>query len=136
MDENNGKFPHGAVLGHYDVPMWQSIGRRAMELQCCADCGRYQYPPGPSCPHCLSTSLVWKKLSGKGEIISWVRFERTYLERYPAPYKVIAVRLAEGPVMISNPEPLDDAACAIGAKVSIVYAALDDDTVLPRFRLD
>jgi uncharacterized protein len=136
MDEVESKIPPRAVLGHYDRPMWTSIVNRAMELQCCTDCGRFHYPPGPSCPHCLSTSLVWKRLSGKGEIISWVRFERTYLDQYPAPYKVIAVRLAEGPVMISNPEPLDEAACAIGAKVSLVYAELDDHTVLPRFRLD
>ncbi|MDR5759565.1 MULTISPECIES: OB-fold domain-containing protein [unclassified Caballeronia] len=136
MDADNLSFPPGAVLGHYDLPMWRSIAGHAMELPCCADCGRFHYPPGPACPHCLSPALVWKPLSGKGEIISWVRFERTYLERYPAPYKVIAVRLAEGPVMISNPEPLDEAACAIGAKVRLVYAELDDHTILPRFRLE
>ncbi|WP_250485297.1 Zn-ribbon domain-containing OB-fold protein [Caballeronia sp. GaOx3] len=106
-----------------------------MELQCCSDCNHFQYPPGPVCPRCLSSKLVWKKISGEGKIISWVRFERAYLENYPAPYKVVAVRLSEGPIMISNFEPLDDTACAIGAKVKIAYATLDDDTVLPRFKL-
>ncbi|MFM0077050.1 OB-fold domain-containing protein [Paraburkholderia sediminicola] len=135
MVDDHNQFPAGAVLGHYDVPMWTSIKKGAMALQCCSDCNHFHYPPGPACPRCLSSALVWKPISGQGEVISWIRFERTYLDNYPAPYKVIAVRLAEGPIMISNLDTIDDSACAIGAKVSLVYTTLGDDTVLPRFKL-
>ena len=135
MLDDRDQFPVGAVLGHYDVPMWKSIKNGTMELQCCSHCNRFHYPPGPACPHCLSSELVWKPISGQGKVVSWIRFERTYLDNYPAPYKVVAVRLSEGPVIISNLHPIDETACAIGAQVSMVYTTLEDNTVLPRFKL-
>ena len=135
MTKDN-RIPSSAVLGLYDVPMWESIVHRKMELQCCSDCGEYLYPPAPVCSHCLSSALQWKPISGRGKIMSWVRFERAYLDEYPAPYKVIAVRLAEGPVLISNPDPIDESSCSIGTEVAITYAEMPDGSVLPRFRLE
>ncbi len=45
---------------------------------------------------------------GTGEIVSWVIFHRKYFDDFPPPYNMIAVRLDEGPIVISNlvgPEP-------------------------------
>lgn len=128
------------VLGLYDRPMWESIRERAMKLQCCTDCGGFQYPPAPVCVHCLSSKLEWRVLSGRGSIISWVVFHKSYLDAYPAPYNVIAVRLAEGPVMISNLEPpLPEGNLTgnwIGKSVRMTYVTMPDELVLPRFTID
>ncbi len=125
------------VMGLYDKPMWESISARAMRLQRCRACSGWQYPPGPSCPQCLSCDLEWKEISGKGKILSWVVFHRKYLAAYPAPYNCVAVRLEEGPTMISNltgDMPGDD---SIGQGVAMVYVEMQDGFVLPRFqRLD
>jgi len=124
------------VMGLFDRPMWESIREHAMKLQCCTGCGGYQYPPAPVCVHCLSTELEWRALSGQGSIISWVVFHKSYLDAYPAPYNVIAVRLAEGPVMISNLHPPLPEGNWIGKPVRMTYVTMADELVLPRFVID
>jgi uncharacterized OB-fold protein len=97
-----------AVISIYDEPMWKSIRARRMELQQCDDCSRFRYPPAPNCPHCLSMNCRWRPVSGRGKILSWVIFDRQYFDNWKPPYNVVAVALAEGPIVISNlvgPEP-------------------------------
>jgi uncharacterized OB-fold protein len=124
------------VMGLYDAPMWQSIREGAMRLQCCKDCGGFQYPPAPVCTHCLSSELEWRLLSGRGRVISWVIFHKSYLEAYPQPYNVVAVRLEEGPVLISNLEAPVPEGNWIGTPVSMVYSTMPDGFILPRFVVD
>jgi hypothetical protein len=124
-----------AVMGLYDGPMWASIREGTMRLQRCLNCGEMQYPPGPVCPHCLSSNLEWQPISGRGTIVSWVVYHRTYLAAYPEPYNVVAVKLAEGPFMASNLEGETPAQSWIGAPVRMVYSTMLDGTVLPRFTL-
>src|SRR5690554_330433 len=91
-----------------DEEFWQSINDKNMRLQRCADCHAWRYPSAPLCATCLSDQSSWEPVSGKAEIMSWAVFHRTYLPAYPAPHTVIAVRLEEGPIFISNlegPEP-------------------------------
>jgi len=123
-------------MGLYDAPMWQSVREHGMQLQCCTDCGRFQYPPGPSCSHCLSPELQWRPVSGRGRILSWVVFHKSYLDAYPAPYNVVAVRLEEGVVMVSNLEPPVPQDNWIGTPVRMTYVTMEDGFVLPRFVVD
>jgi len=134
MEADTARTP-SPVLGLYDRPMWDSIRDRAMRLQRCRGCGTWQYPPGPGCTACLSEDLEWTPVSGKATIISWVIFHRQYLAAYPAPYNAIAVRLEEGPVMISNLEGSPPERSWIGRKVRLVYTEMPDGAVLPRFTL-
>lgn len=122
-------------LGLYDAPMWDSIRAGALALQRCAGCGAFRYPPGPACAECLSPDFEWRKVAGGGTILSWVVFHRQYLPAYSAPYNVIAVRLDEGPIMISNLEGATLSGSWIDARVALTYAAMPDGVVLPRFRL-
>lgn len=124
------------VGGMYDAPLWESIRAHGMKLQCCRECGQFQYPPAPVCHQCLSSELDWTALSGKGEILSWVIYHRQYLEAYPAPYNVIAVKLEEGPVVISNLEGDVPQASWIGQQVRLLYKTMEDGFILPRFELD
>ena len=123
------------VMGLYDRTMWDSIRERRMCLQRCRACGSFQYPPGPGCIACGSEEQDWTPLSGDGTILSWEIFRRQYLPAYPAPYNVIAVRLAEGPVMISNLEGAQPEGSWIGRAVRLVYVDMPDGFVLPRFSL-
>ncbi len=123
------------VMGLYDQALWDSIRRRAMALQHCADCGHVAYPPAPCCSRCLSPRLDWRPVGGEGSILSWTVFHKTYLPAYPAPYNVIAVRLDEGPVFISNLEGEWPQGSWIGRRVRLVYACMPAGEVLPRFVL-
>lgn len=123
------------VIGLYDKPMWDSIDAGRMRLQRCKSSGKFQYPPGPSCPECPD-ELEWAEISGRGTIISWTIFHRQYLPAYPVPYNVIAVRLQEGPVIISNLEGESPDGSWIGEPVVLVYAQMPDGVTLPRFKLE
>lgn len=123
------------VLALYDVPMWDRLKEHGhLHLQCCSDCGAWRYPPGPACPDCLSPEYEWKPVSGGGEVVSWVMFRKEYLPEYPAPYNVVAVRLDEGPMIISNLVE-DPDGNVIGRKVRLKVVTMDDGVPLPRFEL-
>lgn len=122
------------VMGFYDKPMWESIHARQLKLQRCKHCSTWLYPPGPSCPKCLSCDLEWTPVAGEGTIVSWVVFHRHYLPAYPPPHNAIAVRLKEGVTMISNLEgdmPVDG---CIGRQVRLAYVTMPDGMVLPRWK--
>jgi uncharacterized OB-fold protein len=122
------------VLALYDEPFWRYLkdtGR--MHLQCCSACGTWRYPPGPVCQACLSADSEWKPVSGEGELLSWVIFHKQYLPAYPAPYNVIAVKLDEGPTVISNLLQNPPNGTVIGRRVRLVVVAMDDGVALPRF---
>ena len=106
-----------------------------MRLQRCAQCGTFRYPPGPVCQECLSPDYQWSAVSGKGELMSWIMFRKQYLPAYPAPYNVIAVKLEEGPIIISNlvEDPEQDR--LIGRPVRLVLVPMADGVTLPRFEL-
>ena len=125
------------VLGLYDEPFWRLMKETGqMHLQRCSHCGTWRYPPGPACQECLSPDYDWKPVSGNGELLSWVMFRKQYLREYPAPYNVIAVRLDEGPTIMSNlVEDPQGGAKIIGSRVQLEVVAMDDGVALPRFVL-
>lgn len=116
------------VLTLYDIPMWESMARERMELPQCSACGVFRYPPGPICPACQSLAYRWTPISGDGTILSWVVFHRQYFDDHPAPYNAIAVRLAEGPIVVSNLVGNEPAGSWIGAPVAITYRQHRDRT--------
>jgi uncharacterized OB-fold protein len=123
------------VITLYDAPMWESMARERMALQKCSRCGAFRYPPGPICPECTSLDYSWTEVSGAGRILSWVVFHRQYFEDYPPPYNVIAVRLAEGPIVVSNLVGAAPSGSWIDAPVAITYRR-HRDRMQHAFRLD
>ena len=124
------------ILGLYDVPFWEHMKQSGeMRLQCCSRCSAFRYPPGPVCQECLSPDYAWKAVSGKGELLSWIMFRKQYLPAYPAPYNVIAVKLEEGPIIISNLVENPEEDRLIGRAVRLVLVRMDDGVTLPRFEL-
>jgi uncharacterized OB-fold protein len=117
----------------YDVPMWQSIEQRRWSLQRCAQCGGFRYPPSPICPddHCME--YEWVPLGGTGSILSWTVFHRKYFDDYPPPYNTIAVRLDEGPIVVSNLVGAEPSKDWIGMRVALIYES-HNTLILPRFK--
>jgi uncharacterized OB-fold protein len=113
--------------------MWRSIAARAWTLQRCRTCRAWRYPPGPVCAECLSPDFDWAAIAGGGEILSWTVFHRGYLAAYPPPYNVIAVRLDEGPIVISNLDGEVPQGDWIGTRVDLTYSVMPDGAILPRF---
>lgn len=122
------------VRGIYHDKFWESVAERKMCLQKCRKCGTFRYPAGPACPACVGFDYDWEPVSGKGTVLSWVTYHRQYLPAYPAPYQVIAVRLDEGPIFVSNMEDPAPAPRKAGERVEIVYVEMPDGVVLPRLK--
>ena len=63
----------------------------------------------------------WTEIRGGGEILSWVVFHRQYFDDHPQPYNAIAVRLDEGPIVVSNLVGAEPVGNWIGARVNVTY---------------
>lgn len=121
--------------GLYDVPMWAGFAEKRMLLQRCTACGTHRYPPAPSCAKCLEQSHQWVEIAGTAKIVSWAIFHRQYLPDYPTPYNVIAVQLAEGPMMVSNLEGPAPQGSWIGREVELAWSETASLGLLPRFKI-
>ncbi|ASP23480.1 DNA-binding protein (plasmid) [Antarctobacter heliothermus] len=120
------------------APFWDSLRRKAVEVQCCEDCNQFLFYPRAHCPACGSRALTWKPVSGRGTIYTMTIVEKTGNRNFKqdCPYVVALVELEEGCRMMSNiidvtPAPQD---VRIGMPVEIVYDAVTDDVTLPKFR--
>jgi uncharacterized OB-fold protein len=115
---------------------WDNARAGILSVQHCKVCGNKRYPPSPVCPKCLSPDQDWLAVSGKGTLESWVDFHRAYWDGFKGdlPYRVCLVRLAEGPVMVSNlVGPSDNA--RMGAPVEVVFDVVTEDVTLPKFKM-
>ena len=117
-------------------PYWQGAKRHELLLQKCQECGHYRYPPGETCPSCLSDRLGWAKVSGRGAVYSWTVFHQAYHPAYKddVPYAVVAVELEEGPRMITNLVNCRIEDIQIGMPVEVVFDDVTEEVTLPKFR--
>ncbi len=105
------------------VLFWEAARRHKLELPQCSACGKHWFPPTRACPHCLSADFAWSEVSGRGEVFSFVIYDRVYHPAFAdeVPYVVALIELAEGPRMISGITGIapDDVRC--GMKVRAVF---------------
>jgi uncharacterized OB-fold protein len=123
------------VIGFYDRTMWEELGGGSFALHRCDACEAFRYPPAPICSECLSSVSTWTPVSGGGEIIARATFHRTYLPAYPAPHTVAAIRLDEGPIVISIVLDATLDQQEIGRRVRLKLVERAEDYVLPCFEL-
>ena len=87
-------------------PFWDGCNRDELVLQQCDDtaCHRFIYYPRVCCPYCGGGDLTWRKVSGRGLIVTYTVVHRPQHESFfaEAPYYVIAVKLDEGPLTYSR----------------------------------
>jgi len=117
-------------------PFWDAAREQRLVVQTCTACGDTRFPPSPVCPKCLSPDQTWKPCSGRGTLESWVDFHRAYWTGYQdsLPYRVCLVRLAEGPLLVSNLVGHSENA-RLGAPVRVVFDKVTDEVTLPKFEL-
>lgn len=115
---------------------WDAARESRLTVQHCEDCDDRHYPGSPVCPNCLSSNQTWAAVSGRGTLLSWVRFHRAYWDSFrdDIPYAVILVGLEEGPLMISNLVGAEPETIAIGAPLEVAFDVVDNELALPKFR--
>lgn len=114
-----------------DRPYWDWLAKGEYRLQRCAACGSFRFPAAPVCPDCGDAGHDWERVSGRGEVISWVVFHRLYFPGLAdeIPYNVAMIRLAEGPVVIANLRGIANDAIRMGLPVEVAPERLDELTI-------
>ncbi len=114
---------------------WDHARAGKLSVQMCRACGDKHFPGSPVCPNCLSEDQSWEAVSGKGTLLSWVRFHRAYWDGFRAelPYLVCLVGLDEGPMLMSNLVGTEPEDIAIGMKLEVIFETIDEELMLPKF---
>lgn len=115
---------------------WASGADSILRIARCADCGRYQHPPRPVCPHCSGRDIGPEAVSGRGRVWTWT------INRYPwqpgmvPPYVLAEVELVEqaGLRLLTNVIDCDPDAVRIGSPVEVRFAR-SGPAYIPLFRL-
>ncbi|HWP66137.1 MAG TPA: Zn-ribbon domain-containing OB-fold protein [Candidatus Limnocylindria bacterium] len=119
------------------APYWAAARRHVLELPYCTACGAFHYYPRATCPHCLSSALEWRRVSGRGRLHTFTVVHRGPRD-FPlgTPYVLAVVELDEGPRLMTNlvGVPADPAAVRIGMPVEVTFVDLSDAVALPHFR--
>ena len=135
------------VIDEYSLPFWDGALSDELRIQACGNCDRLRFPPRPMCPHCQSTDVAWRTMSGRGTIYSFVVPHPPLLPAYAAvaPYNVALVELEEDPlirlvgnVVIEPGAPInsvDISAVQIGRSVRAVFDHVTEDVALLRWVL-
>jgi uncharacterized OB-fold protein len=115
------------VHGPSHDEFWARCASGELWMQRCAACQLVQWPPVESeCEKCASTDVAWEQLSGRGDIVSWCTFERSYYPELPVPWDTIVVELEEGPLFISNPAGFSGADVTMGMGVQVAFVDCED----------
>jgi uncharacterized protein len=122
-DEYSRGFFDGAVRGE-------------LMLQRCNDCSYFMGPGARVCTRCLSESLDWVPVSGRGILHSFGIIHQKYHPGFHAeiPYNVAMVELAEGPRIQSNIVGIANEELRVGMPLVATFERVSDDVALPKFR--
>lgn len=96
---------HGSLRGEDDLAaqFWAFCEHQLLVIQCCVDCGKWQFYPRFICVHCSSRNVVWREACGEATLESFSVVYRSGGDfASMVPYTVAIVRLAEGPTMMTN----------------------------------
>jgi uncharacterized OB-fold protein len=120
-----------------DVPYWEGARARELRLQRCEDCSTWRFPPSELCPNCLGEKSAWEAVSGRGRLWSWIQMHKAYFPgfRESTPYNVAFVQLDEGPYMMTSIVGTPSSELSCGLPVQVVFDAVTDEWVLPRFEV-
>jgi len=120
-------------LDPYAEQFWEFTREKDFRLQQCEECGKFRWPPSPTCDNCLSEAFAWAAVSGRGTLLSWVIFRRQYFHEYPSGHPCCVVELDEGPLFISYPvdetgaELKDGAGLRDGLQLELDWADAQDE---------
>jgi uncharacterized OB-fold protein len=118
-------------------PFWDAAREGRFVLQRCRSCRAWHFPAIETCSRCLAANtLEWETASGRGVVLSYVVMHQVYHPGFAAeaPYRVIDVRLEEGPRMISRFADDVKIEPRVGMPVTVAFARASDEVSLPVLR--
>ncbi len=114
-------------------PWWDATRDETLLVQRCRACGNHQHYPRALCTACHSTDLEYVTAAGRGEVYSYTVIHRAHHPAFTPPHVVALVRLAEGPVLLTNIVGCDPDGIRCDMNVTITWQSLRDGRKLPQF---
>lgn len=117
-------------------PFWLAAKERRLVAPRCGECGTFRLPPTPFCPRCRSQRVDWVDLSGHAEVFSY-----SVVRGIPGNPDLTLVATvvdlpdAPGARLVSNIVGVDPEAVRIGMKLTVDFSPIQDDWLLPVFRV-
>jgi len=102
-------------------PFWKATREGRLVIQRCIRCGEYVWTPQLVCRTCLTETLEWTPVSGRGAIYTFVVIHRAATPAFKAPYTIVVVQLDEGPHILSDMVDVDPADVRIGMPVEVAF---------------
>jgi uncharacterized OB-fold protein len=119
-------------------PWWDATRERRLLLQRCSSCHQAQHYPRSFCRSCGAVGhLEWVESTGTATVDAYTVVHRSPDPAVEVPYVVARVRLAEGPILLTNLQmnladtPADDA--LFDAPLELAWRPLEDGRHLPVF---
>jgi acetyl-CoA acetyltransferase/uncharacterized OB-fold protein len=116
---------------------WASGADGRLRIARCQACSRYHHPPQPICPRCRSVEVAMAPVSGHATVAGFTVNHQQWLARFPPPYVVAVVAIAEDPSarLTTNIVGCAPEHVAIGLQVKVVFEQ-QDDVWIPLFEPD
>jgi len=133
MSEHSGKVCPQSRPG--TEPYWQACKRHEFLIQCCKECGHYQFYPRIICTSCSSRKVEWVPASGGGAVLTWTVVRRAVSNAYAAdvPYIIALIKLHEGPVLMSIIRGCEPESVRAGMAVEVSFENWSDQVSMPVF---
>lgn len=124
------------VLDEDNKPFWDYCKQHELRMQKCLKCGKFHYPASMICPHCHHLESEWVKLSGKGQVYSFIVVHRQYHPGFAKdiPYTVAIIETEEGTRLLSNVIGCQPEEVRIGMPVEVVFEDITKEFTLPKFK--
>ena len=117
-------------------PFWEGCARHVLMFPKCRQCGLLRWPPGFTCPACLSEDTQWVRVSGRGKVYSYAVYHEAFHPAFEKdlPYVTASIQLEEGPRLLSNVVncPPDQVYCEM--PVIVAWEDVGPGITLPKFQ--
>jgi len=120
------------------APYWDAAARGELQMQRCASCRAWRFPPRPRCPRCQGDDAQSERVSGRGTIYSFVVAHAPVLPAFAArvPFAIVLVELDEDPQLriVGNLLDVTPDQVRIGMPVVVDFETLADGVAVPQWR--
>lgn len=95
-------LPCGPAADGNDSAFWEGLRESRLLLPRCTACQSWREPGRVICAECWSFDTEWAEVPARGEIFSWCRSQRDFMDDLDvrAPYDTLVVALDDAPVRL------------------------------------
>src|SRR5947209_6887170 len=88
------------VIDDLTRPFWEAAKAGRLVIQRCSDCGYYNHPPRQECDRCVSHSLEFSEVSGKGTVWTYTANYQPTMPGFEIPHFVALIELDEQSMLL------------------------------------